>query len=96
MRLELHREGQDVGRGRQLQVQHGGDRRREPADVVVLDVAAILAQVHGNPVRAGLLAERCGRGRIGLVGATGLAQRRYVVDVHIEPDHSLASGFGSV
>ena len=44
----------DVRAGGQLEIEHP-DRCREALDVGVLDVAAVLPQVRGDPVGAGLL-----------------------------------------
>ena len=54
--------------------------------VAVLDVAAILAQVQRDAVRARLLGEQRGVHGIRIVDAPRLAQRRHVIDVHAERD----------
>ena len=58
---------------------------REPLDVVILDVPAVLAQMHRDAVRAGRLAEARGLERIGLVGAARLPNGGDVIDVDVEP-----------
>ncbi len=64
--------------------------------VAVLDVAAILAQVHGDAVGAGQLAQRRRGDRIRVARAALLAQRRHVVDVDVEADHQRLSSRCSV
>ena len=54
-------------------------------DVVVLDVAAVLAQVDGDAVGAGRLAQPRGLERIGLVGAACLPDGGHVIDVDVQP-----------
>ncbi len=59
----------------------------QPAHVLVLDVAAILAQMHGDAVGAAQMRLDGGPHRIRLVRAARLAQRRDVIDVDAELDH---------
>src|SRR6516162_855890 len=65
----------------------------EAGDVVVLDVAAVLAQVGDDRVCAGLLADEREFDRVGLHAPPGLADRRHVVDVHAQPDRGHDSSF---
>ena len=53
-------------------------------DVGVLDVPAVLAQVRGDAVGAGALAESDGVGGYGLLAASCLPHRRDVIDVDVE------------
>ena len=53
-------------------------------EVVILDMATILAQVHGNTVSAGILRHQGGDDWIGIVGAPGLPQGGDVVNVDPE------------
>ena len=58
--------------------------RLEARDVVVGDVAAILAQVRGDAVGAGLHGEVGGAQRIGMAAAARVADGGHVVDVDAE------------
>jgi hypothetical protein len=73
-----------VGAG-DLEVEHRAHLAREPLDVVVLHVAAVLAQVGRDAVGAGGLALARGPHGVGLVAAAGLPERGDVVDVDVEP-----------
>ena len=75
-----------VGR-RHLEVELDVDELAQPPHVLVLDVAAVLAQVHGDAVGAAEVRLDRGPHRIGLVGAPRLPQRRDVVDVDAEFNH---------
>ncbi len=57
---------------------HGAQQQ---VDVACLDVAPVLAQVHGDAVGARLLCDQRRRDRIGIARAARLAQCRYVIDV---------------
>ena len=81
-----------VGR-RHLEVQLDVDELAQAAHVLVLDVAAVLAQVHGDAVGAAQVRLDGGPHGIGLVGAARLPQRRHVVDVDAELDHGVRSLF---
>ena len=68
---------------------------RKFADVRILDVAAILAQVRGDPPCARLLREKRPLQRTRRRGKTRLAHGRNVIDIHSEFQHdsfSLISG----
>jgi hypothetical protein len=84
---------------RQLEIHHRAHRRDQQLDVPVLDVPAILAQVHGDAVGARLLDQHGEAHRIGLVGLARLTHRRRMVDVDVEshacspPGRPLASPF---
>ena len=70
---------------RHLEIQRLGDRRLETAHVVVVDVAAILAQMRGDPVGAGFDRQQRRPHRIGNRAAARVAHRRDVIDVHTQP-----------
>ena len=55
--------------------------RREELDVAVLDVPPVAAEVHGDALRAGELAEHRRGDRIRLVGLARFADRGDVIDV---------------
>jgi len=73
-----------LGSARHFEIQYGGDAPRQSLDVVVLNVAPVLSEVSGDPIRAGLLAEQSCGDRIGLGGATRLPDRRHVIDIDVQ------------
>src|SRR5205807_10410429 len=90
-RLEAGGDPHDLGRRAELEVEHAAHRGAERADVGVLDVATILAQMHGDAVGAAPLGRRRGAHGVGLVGAARLAHRRDVINVDVEPHAVLPS-----
>ena len=64
--------------------------------VLVLDVAPVLAQVHGDAVGAAEVRLDRRPDRVGLIGAARLAHRGDVVDVDAELDHRSFSSFSTV
>ena len=78
------RDGQHLVGRRHLQVERTRQLGLEPGDVVVGDVAAILAQVRGDAVGAGLDGEMRGAQRIGMAAAARVADGGDVVDVDAE------------
>ena len=72
-----------VGR-RHLEVERHGDLALQPRDVVVADVAAVLAQVRGDAVGAGRDRHHGRAHRIGMPSAARVADGRDVVDVDAE------------
>ncbi len=76
-----------VGRGH-LEVQLDVGQVAQAVDIVVLDVAAIFAQVHGDAVGT---AEMGFDGRpdgIGFIGAARLTDGRHMIDIDAEFNHS--------
>ena len=73
-----------VGAGH-LEVEHGANAGCQPLDVGVLNVPSILAEVRGDAVGAGLLAQRGRRNGVGFVAAPCLTYRRHVIDVDVQP-----------
>ena len=73
-----------VGR-RHLEIERLGDRRLQPLHVVVADVAAILAQMRGDAVGAGLDRQQRGAHGIGNRAAARVAHGRDMVDVDAQP-----------
>ena len=69
-----------VGR-RHLEIQRLGDLGLQPRHVLVADMAAVLAQMRGDAVGAGLDRDQRGAHRIGMSAAARVAQGRDVVDV---------------
>ena len=78
-----------VGAGH-LEIEDGRHRCGESLDVVVLNVAAIFAQVRGDAVGAGALADNGSLNRVRLRAAARLSHRRDVIDVDVEAlaDHA--------
>ena len=77
--------------GRHLEVELDVRELAQAAHVLVLDVAPVLAQVHGDAVGAAQVRLDRRPDRVGLVGAPRLAHGRDVVDVDAELDHRCAS-----
>ena len=77
------------GRAGHFQVELHGDRLAEHAQVAVLNMAAIFAQMQRDAVGAAQFGQGRGPDRVGLVRAAGLAQRRYVVDIDAEKGHAM-------
>ena len=69
---------------RHFEVERLGDAGLEPRDIVVADVAAILAQMRGDAVGAGRDRDLGGLQRIGMAPAARVAHGRDVVDVDAE------------
>ena len=74
-------DGEHVVGTRQFQIDRHGDRLDEHAQVAVLNVAAVLAQVDRDRVGPAEFGERRRPDGIGLVRLAGLADRGDVVDV---------------
>ena len=70
--------------GRHLEIERPGQLALEAGDVVVGDVAAILAQVRGDAVGAGLDGQVGGAQRVGMAPAARVADGGDVVDVDAE------------
>src|SRR5690606_374119 len=80
--------------GRQLEVERGLRRLAQQAEVAVLDVAAVLAQVDRDLVGAAELGLVRRRDGVGLSPTPRLPERGDVVDVDPEPDHGSALPVG--
>ena len=83
--LCLQRDRQHLLGRRHLQIERQVDLAAEALDVAIRDMAAILAQMRGDAVGAGLGGEPCGAHRIGMAAAARIADGRDMVDVHAEP-----------
>ena len=101
MRTVAQRDRQHLVGRRHLQVERDRQRRRQPRDVVVGDVAAVLAQVRGDAVGARFGREQRGADRIGIAGAARVADGGDVIDVdarrstfvsRVEPAHAAGRG----
>ena len=84
MRLGRKRDPQHLLGRRHLEIQRLGDFRLEPRHVVVADVAAILAQMRGDAVGAGLDRGKRRAHRIGIAAAPRVAQGGDVIDIDSE------------
>ena len=69
---------------RHFEVQRQVDLGHQPVDVVVGDVPAVLAQMSGDPVRAGLRRDDCRAHRIGVIAAARVPDGRDMVDIDAE------------
>ena len=79
-----------VGR-RHLQIERHGQAGREPRDIVVGDVPAILTQMRGDAVRPRLDRQQRRPHRVGIPRPARIAHRRDVIDVDAEtqmPGHA--------
>src|SRR5438309_5697319 len=91
-RLHAARDADDLAMGAELEVEDGGDAAGERADVRVLDVAAVLAQMDGDAVGTAALGGLGGARGIRLVGAARLPQGCHVINVDVEAHGVLPSG----
>jgi hypothetical protein len=76
-----HRDVGHLRRCRHFEIERLVDLGLEPRDVVVADVAAILAQMRGDAVGAGMDGELRRAHRIGMPPAAGVADGGDVIDV---------------
>ena len=81
VRHVAQRDGEHLVGGGHLEVEGPGQLALEPGDVVVGDVAAVLAQVRGDAVGARLHGQVGGAQRIGMPAAARVADGGDVVDV---------------
>jgi hypothetical protein len=77
----------DIFRGGEFEVQLDGYGLAEDAEVAVLDVAAVFAEVQRNSIRPAELGERGRPNRVRLVGAASLPDSGNVVDIYAEKGH---------
>ena len=78
---------------RHLEIERLADRRLEAAHVVVVNVSAVLAQMRGDAVGAGVDRHERRADRIGARAAARVAHGRDMIDVDAEPErcHRIAS-----
>ena len=79
---ELHSKRQHLGGHRHLQIKPRLHQRAQQPHVPLLDMAPILAQMHGDAVRASLLRQQGGLYRIGIARVARLPQGCHMVDVY--------------
>jgi hypothetical protein len=77
----------DIFRGGEFQVQLDGHRLAEDAEVAVLNVAAVFAEVEGDAVGPAEFRERGRPDGVRLVGAASLPDSGDVVDIYAEKGH---------
>ena len=78
---------QHFGRDRALQVHARAQQRAQRVDILVLDVAAVLAQVQRDQVGPGVLRPQGGGDRVRINRVTLLAQRGHVIDIYTKFYH---------
>ncbi len=86
--LMRHQRDRDVDHllgERHFQIEDGANRPGESLDVVVLDVAAVFAQVRGDAIGAGVFTQTCRFHRIGFTAAPRLPHGGDVVHVDVKP-----------
>ena len=71
---------------RHFEVERDGEPRHQRVDILVADVAAVLAQMGGDAVGAGLGRGERGAHRIGMVAAARVPDRRDMVDIDPEAE----------
>ena len=89
VRLGRKRDAQHLVGRRHLEIQRLGDFRLQPRHVVVADVAAILAQVRGDAVGAGLDREQRRAHRIGMAAGRARCDGRDVIDIDAETERRM-------
>ena len=82
-----------LGRGH-FEVEGDGQARHQLGDILVADVAAVLAQVGGDPVGSRLGGEQGRAHRIGEVAAARVPDGRDMVDVDAETEAVLSLSKG--
>ena len=82
----VKRDRQHLRRHRHFEIERRERGGGQPRDVLVADVAPVLAQMRGDVVGAGLDGELRRAQRIGIAPAPRIPQRRDVIDVDAEAD----------
>ena len=88
MRPNLAGDADHLRRRRHFEIERLCDALLEPSDIVIDDVAAILAQMRGDAVGAGGDRDLGGFHRIGMPAAARIAHGGDVIDVDAEADGS--------
>jgi hypothetical protein len=81
MWLVAQRNRQHLLRRSHLQIERQVDLAAQPIYVVVRDMPAILAQMGGDAIDTGVGSQPCSMNRVGMPSATGVPDRRHMVDV---------------
>ena len=84
------RDRQHLLGGSHLQVERPGQLALEPGNIGIGDVAAVLPQMRGDAVGAGLDRQMRSAQGIGMAAAAGVADGRHVIDV--DPEAQMRSG----
>ena len=84
VRHGLERDGEHLVGRRHLEIERLVDFGFQARDIVIADVATILAQVRGDAVGAGNNRELGGTHRIGMATAAGVADGGDVIDIDSE------------
>ena len=90
VRLGLERDRDHLVGRRHLEIERFSNLGLEARDVVVADMAAVLAQMRGDAVGAGLDRELGGAHRIGMAPAARIADGGDVVDIDAEAKIGIA------
>ena len=80
------RDGEHLLGRRHFEVERDFERGHQPVDILVGDVAPVLAQMRGDAVGAGLRGGEGGADRIGMRAAARVPDRRDMVDVDAEAE----------
>ncbi len=88
------RERDDLRLDGQLQVEPNLDRLAKQAQVAVLDVPAVFAEVDRDPVGAAQLGQHGRPDRVRLAPASGLPERGDMIDVDTQARHDCSSPKG--
>jgi hypothetical protein len=86
VRLQLAGDAGHFRGRRHFEIERFCDALFEPDDIVVDDMAAVLAQMRGDAVGAGGNRDLGGPHRIGVMAAARVAHGRDVIDVDAETD----------
>ena len=87
--LVAQRDRQHLLGRRHFEVQRQAISADQAVDVLVGDVAAVLAQMGGDAVGTGLGGEQAGAHGIGIAGAARVPDRRDMVDIDAEAERAL-------
>ena len=88
VRMRLERDGEHLFGRRHFEIERLVDLGFQPRDIVVADMAAVLAQMRGDAVGAGSDRELGRAHRIGMAPAARIADGGDVIDVDAETDAS--------
>jgi hypothetical protein len=92
LRLDAARDADHLVGRRHFQVQLDMRELAQAPDVLVLDVAPVFAQVHGDAVGAAEMRFDRGPDGVGLVRTPRLPHRGHMVDVDPQFDHESITG----
>src|SRR6185437_3586741 len=87
VRMKLERQLDHFIGGRKLLVEPNVDFLAQPAEIVVLDMTTVFAQMKCDRLRPGALRGQCRFDRIGVIDPARLAQRSDMIDINAEARH---------